>query len=107
MLNVAVRTTGIGFASTVYGIDASPCPFAVVVDTQFAVEPMDQVQSRVADIVSVPCPPAAGKTAGVAAALTWHFWADGATTEVDVSVDVQAADPTATANKSVPSEHQT
>ena len=80
-----------------YGIDASPCPFAVAIDTQFADEPMDQVQSRVADTVSVPCPPAAGKTVGVAAALTWHFWAEGATTEVEVSVDVQAADPVAIA----------
>jgi hypothetical protein len=75
-------------------------------DTQFAVAPMDQVQSRVADIVSVPCPPAAGKTVGVAAAATWHFWADGATTEVEVSVDVQAADPTAIANKNAASEHR-
>lgn len=88
-----------------YGIDASPCPLAVAIDTQFAVEPMDQVQSRVADIVSVPCPPAAGKTAGVAAALTWHFWADGATTEVEVSVDVQAADPATIANKNAMSEY--
>jgi len=76
----------------------------VVIDTQLAVEPTDQVQSRVADIVSVPCPPAAGKTAGVAAAVTWHFWADGATTEVEVSVDVQAADPANTASKDAISE---
>lgn len=107
MVNVAVRTAGNGFASTVYGIDASPCPFGVAIDTQFAVEPTDQLQSRVADIVSVPCPPAAGKTAGVAAALTWHFWADGATTAVEVSVDVQAADPAAMASKNAGNEHGT
>jgi hypothetical protein len=68
-----VRTAGIGFASTVYGIAASPCPLAVAIDTQFAVEPIDQVQSRVAETVSVPGPPDAGKTAGVVVATTWHF----------------------------------
>ncbi len=104
MLNVAVRTAGIGFASTVYGIDASPCPFAVAIDTQVAVEPIDQVQSRVAETVSVPCPPAAGKTAGVVVATTWHFWADGATTAVEVSVDVQEASPTAIASRNARTE---
>ena len=106
MVNVAVRTAGNGFASTVYGIDASPCPFAVAIDTQFAVEPTDQVQSRVADTDRVPCPPVAGKTAGVAAAVTWHFWAEGATTAVEVSVDVQAVDPAAIASKNARSEHR-
>jgi hypothetical protein len=105
MLNVAVRTAGNGFASTVYGIDASPCPFAVAIDTQFALEPIDQVQSRVADTVRVPWPPAAGKAAGLEAATTWHFWADGATTEVDVSVDVQAADAPAVASRNKKSEN--
>ena len=104
MLNVAVRAAGIGFASTVYGIDASPCPFAVAIETQVAVEPIDQVQSRVAETVSVPCPPAAGKTAGVELATTWHFWADGATTAVEVSVDVQATAPTAIANRNAKTE---
>jgi hypothetical protein len=106
-VNVAVRTAGSGFASTVYGIDASPCPFAVAIDTQFAVEPTDQVQSRVADTDRVPGPPAAGKTAGVAAAVTWHFWADGATTAVEVSVDVQAADPAAITSMNAGSERGT
>jgi hypothetical protein len=106
-LNVAVRTAGIGFASTVYGIAASPCPFAVGIDTQFAVELIDQVQSRVAETVSAPCPPAAGKTAGVEVATTWHFWADGATTAVDVSVDVQAAEPAAIATRNARTECDT
>jgi hypothetical protein len=53
-LNVAVRTDGRGFASTVYGIDASPWPFDVVIETQLALDPIDQVQSRVAVMVSVP-----------------------------------------------------
>ena len=67
-------------------------------------EAIARMESRVADIVSVPCPPAAGKTVGVAAAVTWHFWADGATTEVEVSVDVQAADPANTASRNAISE---
>ena len=76
----------------------------MAIDTQVAVEPIDQVQSRVAETVSVPCPPAAGKTAGVAVATTWHFWADGATTAVEVSVDVQEASPTAIASRNARTE---
>jgi hypothetical protein len=107
MVKVAVREAGSGLASTVYGIDASPCPLDVATDTQLAVEPIDQVQSRVAETVSVPCPPAGGKTAGAVVATTWHFWADGATTAVDVSVDVQAAAPAAAVSRNTRSERGT
>ena len=94
---VAERAAGAGFAATVYGIWASPCPFVAASVTQLALAVADQVQSRVAVTATVPWPPAAGNIGAEAVAATWHFWEVGDTIAVEVSVDVQANAPSAVA----------
>jgi hypothetical protein len=47
----------------------------------------------------VPAPPPAGNTDDAVAALTWHFWADGDTIAVDVSVEVHAEKAVAARNR--------
>jgi hypothetical protein len=69
-------------------------------ETQAASAEIDHVQSREAEIVADPEPPAAANEEGVLATDTEHLSADGATTDEDVVEEVQAArraPPTASA----------
>lgn len=68
---MACRAAGTVFATTVYLIDAGPWPFwSPDSPIQFASAPADHVQSRSAEIASVPLPPDAGKFEGDAVAVT-------------------------------------
>jgi hypothetical protein len=67
----------------------------VAIDTQFALVVTDHVQSRVVETARVPGPPPGGNSDGVVSAPIWHFWADGDTIAVEVSVDVHAGMPAA------------
>ncbi len=87
-----MRGDGTGFAATANGIVASPCPSrAPLIETQGASAAIDHVQSREAEIVADPEPPAAVNEDGVLATDTEHLFADGATTDEDVVAEVQAA----------------
>src|ERR1700704_5789588 len=74
---------------------ASPCPLVVPIDTQLALVLTDHVQSRVVVTARVPGPPPGGNNDGVVSAPIWHFWADGDTIAVEVSVEVHAGVPAA------------
>jgi hypothetical protein len=66
-----VRADGIGFADTVYGTVACPCPLrSPVIETHGASVAIDHVQSRAVEIVTVPGPPAAPNAEGALAAST-------------------------------------
>ena len=87
-----VRGEGTGLAATANGIVASPCPSgAPVMETHGASAEIDHVQSRAADIVADPDPPAAPNEDGVLATETEHLSAEGATTDDDVVEEVQPA----------------
>ena len=80
-----VREEGTGLGATVYGIEASPCPPASdPIDTQFASDLIDHVQSREVAMASDPWPPDAANDEGALLTLTWHLSAVGAVSDVDV-----------------------
>jgi hypothetical protein len=69
---------------------ASPCPSrAPPMEIQVASTASDHVQSRVAEIVTVPAPPLDANEAGVFDTDNEHLSADGERREVDAEVFVQ------------------
>src|SRR5215831_9650093 len=90
MMSLA-RGAGVGFALTVYAIDALPCPLlSPEIDTHD--EPLTTVhgQSRVVDTVTVPEPPDDANDAGAFESWTLHRASVGAVVTA-VSLEVQKA----------------
>jgi hypothetical protein len=58
------RVDGAGFAATENASDPAPCPLVVASATHDASADADQVQSRVAAMLSDPLPPVAGNDGG-------------------------------------------
>src|SRR5690349_18413297 len=92
------RVTGAGFAATLYGIDASPWPFAAAArEIQAESLAADQVQSRSVATETVPLPPPAVNEDGLLLTEIAHLLEVGAVTEVDDDVQRAAASARKTA----------
>jgi hypothetical protein len=86
------RGAGAGFAATLYGIDASPWPFAAAAsDIHGASTAADQLQSRAAMTETVPLPPFAVNEDGLLLTEIAHLLEVGAVSEVDDDVQRAAA----------------
>lgn len=86
------RAAGAGFAATLYGIDASPCPFGWAPrEIQGASVAADQVQSRSVATETVPLPPVAVNEDGLLLTEIAHLLEVGAVTEVEDDVHLAAS----------------
>jgi hypothetical protein len=86
------RGAGAGFAATVYGIDASPWPFAAAAsEIQDESLAADQLQSRSVETETVPLPPFAVNDEGLLLTEIAHLLEVGAVSEVDDDVQPAAA----------------